>query len=372
MKTLAELKPVVRSLQSRTAIICKAAKDNVPDVLPFLKTRVFASLSYLLIAFFIISSSVINTRLVKIKDDVNPEKYVLTLRTEPKSILTQCGVSLDSDDAYDFSGFKRNFAEIKIYRAFPVTLTADNQTKIIHIARGTVSDALNKSNVSLGTDDLIYPATNQTVSEGMNIRIQRVTYQTVVQSQVISCSLDKQQTPLLKQGSQVVIDPGKNGQNAITTLQKFIDGIKNSEQVIKQEITQRPVSGKILVGTAKSTPVSRLEPGGTVLTSRGAPARYSKCLVGKATAYTAHRNAGTASGRRAAVGVVAVDPGIIPYGTRLYITSSDGSFIYGNAVAGDTGGFTRNGSGVLVDLYFNTMTECCMFGSRNVKIYMLD
>ncbi len=54
-----------------------------------------------------------------------------------------------------------------------------------------------------------------------------------------------------------------------------------------------------------------------------------------ATAYTADcAGCGgmTAIGRRAGHGIVAVDPRVIPLGTRLYIPG------YGLAVAGDTGG----------------------------------
>ncbi len=70
-------------------------------------------------------------------------------------------------------------------------------------------------------------------------------------------------------------------------------------------------------------------------------------------------------------GRVAVDPDQIPYGTKLYIVSSDGRYVYGYAVAADTGGFVWNGSGTTVDLYMNTYSECMSFGRRTVEIYVL-
>ena len=82
----------------------------------------------------------------------------------------------------------------------------------------------------------------------------------------------------------------------------------------------------------------------------------------KATAYTETGNR-TASGMKAAVGVVAVDPKVIPLGSKLYIEG------YGYAVAGDTGGAIKNNR---IDLFFNTERECVNYGVKNnVKVYVL-
>ena len=69
---------------------------------------------------------------------------------------------------------------------------------------------------------------------------------------------------------------------------------------------------------------------------------------------------------------MAVDPDVIPYGSTLYIMEPDGSFVYGIAKAYDTGSFSSNGSGVDVDLYFNTTKEVSLFGRRDVDIYVLS
>lgn len=53
----------------------------------------------------------------------------------------------------------------------------------------------------------------------------------------------------------------------------------------------------------------------------------------------------TASGLKPQVGVVAVDPRVIPLGTKLYIEG------YGEAIAGDTGGAIK---GHKIDLFFNS------------------
>ena len=60
-------------------------------------------------------------------------------------------------------------------------------------------------------------------------------------------------------------------------------------------------------------------------------------------------------GRYLSEGYVAVDPDIIPYGSKLYIMTKDGSWDYGYAIAADTGGAMLSGR-VLVDQYMILMT----------------
>ena len=69
--------------------------------------------------------------------------------------------------------------------------------------------------------------------------------------------------------------------------------------------------------------------------------------------YTYRRGA---SGLGLYCGTVAVNPALIPYGTKLYIASTDGRFVYGYAIATDTGTSLLNGS-CLVDLYYDTYTR---------------
>ncbi len=97
---------------------------------------------------------------------------------------------------------------------------------------------------------------------------------------------------------------------------------------------------------------------------------YSSVHTGSGTAYTAPAGASTATGVPAYHGGVAVNPNIIPYGSKLYIVSTDGSFVYGYATAVDTGGALMDGSAI-VDCFYNTYDECVNFGRRDVNVYVV-
>ena len=109
---------------------------------------------------------------------------------------------------------------------------------------------------------------------------------------------------------------------------------------------------------------------GTLTTASGQELAYTQVLSCKATAYTTQRQSWkkTATGTTARVGAIAVDPDVIPYGTRMFIVSADGSITYGVATAEDCGG---NIKGNRIDLFFDTYNECISFGVRTCDVYLL-
>lgn len=109
---------------------------------------------------------------------------------------------------------------------------------------------------------------------------------------------------------------------------------------------------------------------GVFIDESGKSVKYEKMISGSCTAYTAPVGAITSVGLAPKVGYVAVDPKIIPYGTKMYISSPDGSIVYGYAIAADTGGAMLSGRRLL-DLYYDTEKECIQFGVRKMNVYIL-
>ena len=92
---------------------------------------------------------------------------------------------------------------------------------------------------------------------------------------------------------------------------------------------------------------------------------YAAVMAMEATAYlpTDGNGAGiTAMGIPATYGVAAVDPRVIPLGSRLYIPG------YGEALAADTGGAIN---GYKIDLCMESYDEAMRFGRRTITVYVL-
>ena len=108
---------------------------------------------------------------------------------------------------------------------------------------------------------------------------------------------------------------------------------------------------------------------GIITLENGQILTFSETRTMKGTAYTTGGSVGsrTASGTAVQVGVVAVDKSVLPLGTKVYVVSNDGAYVYGFAVAEDTG--VR---GNVIDLYMDTNRECIQFGVRECTVYILD
>ncbi len=141
----------------------------------------------------------------------------------------------------------------------------------------------------------------------------------------------------------------------------------------------------ILVGTGKST-MSNLavpftaqsadaETGIMTVEAAGQTLQVKGVIECRASAYCAckiccgpYARGITSTGTQVKVGSVAVDPRVIPYGTRMFIVSNDGSVVYGYAVAEDCGGAIKSDR---IDLYHNTHGEALIFGRKDCTVYIL-
>ena len=257
--------------------------------------------------------------------------------------------------------------EISIYKTKKVCVTADGKTKDVKLALVNVYDALNYAGYEVDDDDILSTSHNEDVENIYSVTIKRVTYKTESSKEKIAYDTVKKNSDDVELGETKVKTEGKDGEKIVTREVKYIDGKKISDKVVAEKTIKKPVDKVVLVGTKGAATSGGA---GTFTDSNGATVAYSQVLTGSGTAYTAPAGAGTATGVPAYHGGVAVNPNIIPYGSKLYIVSTDGSFVYGYATAVDTGGALMDGSAI-VDCFYNTYDECVNFGRRDVNVYVL-
>lgn len=362
---------IFRSERSRQTGAAGTVSRWLGGFVAFVKTRTFALTLYVLVAMLLVAFTVANTKIVQVVDG-GTSKYLYTFRTNPKDILAQFGVKLTSQDEYDFSSFKNNYATINFYQSFPVKVSADNSVKTVIMARGTVADALKKADVTLSPDDEVSVPLASAVTAGASVSVNRVTYKNVTQTSAIPYSTVTSQTASLLKNVTRIVTAGKEGQMQTVYRQKYVNGTLAQTDTVSENVVSQPVTCQVQVGTADPTP-ARLSPVSAItLNANGVPNSYSKLITGFATAYSPKDGHYGSTGVSMREGYVAVNPNVIPYGSKLYIVSSDGSYVYGYAVAADTGGFAYNSSGVIVDLYFNTAAKADSFGKRGVSVYILS
>ncbi len=325
---------------------------------------------------------------VSIVADGRTQTFITTRGGNPEELFSQVGLSLDSGDQYfEVADNDNDHSEYHILRAFDITITDSGITGTYEITGGSVADALSSSGIALPDgDDIINFMLDEQTYAHMEIVIDRVEYTENSSEVVIPYQTLKRETASLLKGETEVATDGVDGSKRIVTRTKFVNGVYASEEIVSETVLVQPVNEVIDVGTAKpTTAATTAAPGvlnakptasssnvaGTFTDSSGRTVNYTSVLTGKGTAYTDKPGSLTASGREVEVGCVAVDPQIIPYGTRLYIVSADGKYTYGYAIAADTGGALKRGE-VIVDLFYETESQCRAFGRRNVVVYVLD
>ncbi|MBV9718448.1 MAG: G5 domain-containing protein [Candidatus Eremiobacteraeota bacterium] len=161
-------------------------------------------------------------------------------------------------------------------------------------------------------------------------------------------------------GQSQVIAAGSRGLAEVHVRYEQRDG-GSVRRVVLWSQTIRTARARIIADGIGGSPLASFEARGIARMEYMA----RSALEMLATAYTADSAGGggvTAIGRRAGRGIVAVDPRVIPLGSRLYIPG------YGLAVAGDTGGDIV---GRRIDLGFDTLRDAMMFGRRAVIVYRL-
>lgn len=340
---------------------------NVQALIKTLRSRIFAVGILSVILACTVYTVSMRTYAVYINDG---DQVLLrfTMKEDPEEILEEHGITTIAADVVDFSGFIDNEAEINIKRAFSVNVTADGETKNVMLAGGTVADALRAAGVSFDLDDEVSKGFNEPIENGEEITLKHVEYNLSEETQTIPYEVVEQETPTLIKGVSKISEYGEDGERHLIYRHKIVDGKEVSFEVVRNEVTVEPKNEVELIGTVDT--VSDFDFGYTL--DGVAPSSYRSVMTNvRATGYSAHDGAGTASGRPAMVGNVAVNPDVIPYGTRLYITSADGSFVYGYAIAADTGTALMDGR-VGVDLFYNTYEESCQNGVKRVNIYILD
>ena len=320
-----------------------------------------------------------NLSVVKVTDGDQTNKVVTVKNRSSVEIIRQAGFALSDNDAYSVNSTDDSVKAIKIIRAFDMKVVDGGVEKTVSAVNGTVGEALESAGIALPEgDDKINVALTADAQEDMVIRIDRVRYVSDTKTKTVKYKTVTKNDKTLESGKTKVSVEGVNGEKQVTTTKKYVNG-KLTDTKVTEKVTKKAVDKVVLKGTkkaaAKKTTSQKTETkvntGSKTLTVNGKEISYSKVLTGSGTAYTARRGARTATGKAVKVGLVAVDPRKIPYGTRLYIVSADGRYTYGYAIAADTGGALRSGR-VLVDLFYNTERECRSFGRRQVKVYVLD
>ncbi len=245
--------------------------------------------------------------------------------------LTAMGITLnDADYVYPSKGTPLSAGtHIYVYHARPIELTVGGETATVYTRARTVGEALAQEDISLGRLDRVSHSLDTPIEEDLAVRVTQVREETVTLDETIPLSIVYQDDPEMFVGQYKVLDWGEDGLLHREYRLVYEDGQEVGRELVTE--WEQPARDQLI---AQGTKVANI-----VETPSG-PLRYSEALDVYTTWYSP-ADAGTspdspwygitATGVPVHRGIVAVDPNVIPLGTRLYIPG------YGEATAADTG-----------------------------------
>lgn len=292
----------------------------------------------------------------------------------------------------------------------------------------TVEELLRWNDITLDEDDEVTPGRDVQLTQDATITVTSVTYTTVTETEEVAYGVLVRESDALEKGVRKLVRSGVKGEKQVTYRVTLQNGQEVERVAVTEEITTNPVDcvidqgigiadddapqqemawneGVIFPGQQSESTASdvsgasddtlsavsgSLSTAGKdavwsaptsasvdaaakrITTPDGTTHSYSQALTVKATAYHRLEEGGliTATGTTTQYGTIAVDPSVIPLGSRVFVVAEDGtSWSYGPGLAEDTGGLIK---GNRIDLFFMTGTEATNFGVRMAKIYILS
>ncbi|TYR72925.1 DUF348 domain-containing protein [Rossellomorea vietnamensis] len=314
-----------------------------------------------------------------------PAKQVeIKVGSETKKVWTTAGTikELLSDEKIEIGehdkinvGLDEEVTEetkVEIAPAFPVKLVDGGSEKAAWSTSTTVADFLKQQGITLTDEDRVEPNLDTAVKANDVINVVRVEKVTDVVEEPKDFAVVTRQDSDLTKGKEEVVQAGQQG-----LIEKKYEVVKeNGKEVSRKLVSEKTVkeSQDKIVSVGTKVLVAQVSRGSSSssaqTTSASAPSSGGKEFYVSSTAYTGSCNGCsgiTATGinlrANPGVKVIAVDPSIIPLGTKVYV---DG---YGYAVAADTGGAIK---GNKIDVFFPSKSEAYRWGRKQVKIKILN
>lgn len=244
-----------------------------------------------------------------------------------------------------------------INRSVPVILCIDNVPRLVKTEAETVGEFLEEQGKTLGATLTVENQKNETKITS-NMIINAVVHKEVIYKITEKLQYETVQKPnsLMPKGQKKVVKKGQEGLVQIT----FKDTYKGNQIINSEEVSSvvlKEATNEIVeYGTLEKTYVETL----------AGDFSYKSAINVTATGYTRFDpgcNGITATGAKATKGAIAVDPRVIPMGTKIYVPG------YGVGIASDTGGAIK---GNKIDLCFDSVQEAKVWGRKSVVAYILE
>jgi len=296
-----------------------------------------------------------------------------TYASDPAEALEEAGVDAEPDE-YSATVSEDGVYDITVNREEFLTVMNCGEPMLVMIEDETIGALLDRAGIPTGEGYEISCDLNAAPIADMTIQVDHVVTNEETYTVEIPFETTKVKDPYLPKGQKQVLTEGVVGQQLHTAKVTYHNAEEVAREVIHTETIRETQNQVVAEGTGKKVGKRPDEPligDGVIVLTTGEVLTYYKKDTYEATAYTMYDegcNDTTATMSKVRWGVVAVDPKVIPYGTRMFIIDKDGDFVYGIGTAEDCGGAIK---GKRLDLYMPTLRQAYDYGRNDVTVYFL-
>lgn len=315
------------------------------------KKKITTIITVIILGFLFVSFTMPNKK-VEVVDN-GKVVTVQTRQTDPKKIIQQLGIQLGKNEGLAVSTKEVvDGSKIEVIRAIPLQILnmPGEEKKEVFIGAATVEEVLKKSDIEY-KGKMVYPNLKSRPKQDTVIKIFPLLTTIEEEDILLPYESIEESDSSMDKGELELITAGSPGLKKVVVAKYFDAEGKELIWNVEEKLVSSVVNEVVRVGSKSKVP------------GLGA---YKAVYEMEASAYLPTDGGGhgiTATGLRAKHGIVAVDPRVIPLGSRLYIPG------YGPAIAADTGGMIR---GMVIDLCMESYSEAINFGRRNVTVYVLE
>lgn len=230
-----------------------------------------------------------------------------------------------------------------------IKITINGKEIITSSFKKNIKDLLDEKGIQYDNDDKITPNLNDELKDYMQINIVKVDIKEQKEYEKVPFEITINEGDNLSKGETKVDQEGKDGEKEIIYELIYEDGKLVEKNLVSEKVVKSPTDKVIKNGIKEEIKVA----------SRGSSSRQMSVV---ATAYATGTI--TSTGTKPKWGTIAVDPKVIPYGTKVYIPKFNMTF-----TAEDCGGAIK---GNKIDIYMGSETEAYSWGKRTIDIYILN
>jgi uncharacterized protein YabE (DUF348 family) len=143
-----------------------------------------------------------------------------------------------------------------------IVLIADGDKKVVSTTAATAGELLAEQGIELAKTDKVSLEPDQPLLDKMTLQVFRVTIKEKSVTRAIPFETVEVKDPTAYEGEKTVVTQGRAGEKVTTYRLTYVDGKKASRKELSSEVTRKPVTEKVKVGTKKRPAAPSVPSGG--------------------------------------------------------------------------------------------------------------